>query len=225
MNQRIGIILTIAGGWLAGCGPTIKTITPTNKKPLESVLVEGDGKAGSLKSREHAVIYVDGGAVGTPLFSYPKPEVFLPVGKTDGRATTGEVEIYAKNEDGQGNTVKYSAAPIPVNAPPVSIDVITPPCEMQFTNEITVTVFGNGIFPGTRNANLDHPHAGPSVVQAVPVSGGTNTTATKVYLLTPNSIQVFFPDTLPRGLYQIYVKNDDRYGGASATSTISFEWK
>ncbi len=225
MKTRLGILLLMAGGWFAGCGPAIKTITPTNKKPLDSVLVEGDGKGGSLKSREHAVIYVDDGAVGTPLFSYPKPEVFIPASRPDGKATAEKVEIFARNQDGKGNTVQYPAQSAHVNAPPVSVDAITPPAKLQFTNEIAVTVFGNGIFPGTHDANLDHPHAGPTVVQAVPVAGGANTTATKVYLLTPNSLQVFFADTLPRGLYRIYVKNDDRFGGMSATSTVTFEWK
>jgi len=210
---------------VVGCGPTIKTITPTGKQPLESVLIEGTGQRGGLEGLDHAVISVDGGLVGTPLFSYPKPEVFIPVRRGDGKTTTGTVEVSAMNAAGVGNVVAYSAANVPVNAPEVSIDVITPPTRLQFSNEITMTVIGGGIFPGARNAGLGQPHAGPPEVQAVPVSGGTNVSASQVICLTATSIQVFFPDTLPHGHYRIYLKNDDRYGGASGTSEVTFEWK
>ncbi len=209
----------------AGCGPTIKTITPTGKQPLESVLVEGTGPGGGLEGLDHAAITVDGGPVGTPQFSYPRPEVFIPVRRGDGRTTTGTVEVSAQNAAGVGNVVAYSAANVPVNAPAVSIDVISPPSRLQFSNEITMTILGGGIFPGARNAGLGRPHAGPPEVQAVPVGGGTNVSAAKVICLTANSIQVFFPDTLPHGSYKIYLKNDDRYGGASGTSDVMFEWK
>ncbi|OQY98293.1 MAG: hypothetical protein B6D36_17760 [Planctomycetes bacterium UTPLA1] len=209
----------------AGCGPTIKTITPTGKQPLESVLIEGDGARGALKGLDHAAINVDGGPVGTPLFSYPRPEVFIPVRRGDGRTTTGTVEVSAQNAAGVGNVVAYSAANVPVNAPTVSIDVITPPVRLQFANEITMTIVGGGIFPGARNADLERPHAGPPEVQAVPADGGANVSAVKAICLTANSIQVFFADTLPHGTYRIYLKNDERYGGASGTSDVMFEWK
>jgi len=208
-----------------GCGPTIKTITPTGKQPLESVLVEGTGPGGRLEGLDHAYMKVDGGPVGSPMFSYPRPEVFIPVRRGDGRTTTGTIEVSAHNAAGAGNVVAYSAANVPVNAPMVSIDVITPPIRLQFSNEITMTIIGGGIFPGARNASLDNPHAGPPEVQAVPVGGGTSVSAANVICLTANSIQVFFPDTLPRGSYKIYLKNDDRYGGASGTSEVIFEWK
>lgn len=209
----------------AGCGPTIKTITPTGKMPLESVLVEGTKPGGGLDGLDHAAISVDGGPVGTPQFSYPRPEVFIPVRRVDGKTTTGTVEISARNAAGVGNVVAYAAANVPVNAPAVSIDAISPPTRLQFSNEITMTILGGGIFPGARNASLDHPHAGPPEVQAVPVGGGANVTSSKVICLTANSIQVFFPDTLPHGNYKIYLKNDDRFGGVSGTSTVMFEWK
>jgi hypothetical protein len=225
MTKRISLILAASFCVACGCGPTIKTITPTGKKPLDSVLVEGTEADGSLKSLDHASIIVDGGPVGSPLFSYPKPEVFIPVRRADGNSTTGKVAVSAQNAAGIGNVVDYAAATVPVNAPPVSIDVITPPTHMQFSNEITVTIFGNGFFPGARNAGLRNPHAGPPEVQATPVGGGTNVTATKVVILTSNTIQAFFPDTLPRGFYQIYLKNDDRYGGVSGTSSVTFEHK
>lgn len=209
----------------AGCGPTIKTVTPTGKQPLESVLIEGDGERGGVKGLDHATITVDGGTVGTPLFSYPRPEVFIPVRRGDGRTTTGTVEVSARNAAGVGNVVAYTAANVPVNAPTVSIDVITPPTRLQFSNEITMTIVGGGIFPGARNSGLDRPHAGPPEVQAVPADGGANVSAVKSICLTANSIQVFFADTLPRGTYRIYLKNDDRYGGASGTSDVMFKWK
>lgn len=208
-----------------GCGPTIKTITPTGKQPLESVLIEGTGPGGRLEGLDHAYMKVDGGPVGSPMFSYPKPEVFIPVRREDGRTTTGTVEVSAHNAAGAGNVVAYSAANVPVNAPTVSIDVITPPIRLQFSNEITMTIIGGGIFPGARNVSLSNPHAGPPEVQAVPTAGGANVTASKVICLTANSIQVFFPDTLPRGSYRMYLKNDDRFGGASGTSEVTFEWK
>ena len=123
MNQRGSLIITSLACLTCACGPTIKTITPTGKKPLDSVLIEGTESDGCLKSRDHACIIVDGGIVGTPMFSYPKPEVFVPVRRADGHTTTGKVEISARNADGSGNTVEYAAATVPVNAPPVSIDV------------------------------------------------------------------------------------------------------
>jgi hypothetical protein len=113
---------------------------------------------------------------------------------------------------------------VPVNAPVVSIDSITAPTRLQFSNEITMTILGGGIFPGARNAGLAHPHAGPPEVQAVPMDGGANVSAARVICLTANSIQVFFPDSLPHGSYKIYLKNDERYGGASGTSDVMFEW-
>lgn len=224
-NHKALLISLLPLAISASCGPTIKTITPTGKKPLESVLVEGTQKNGGLEGLDHASISVDGGPVGSPLFSYPRPEVFIPVRRMDGKTTTGTVEISARNAAGVGNVVAYSAANVPVNAPAVSIDVITPPTRLQFSNEITMTIIGGGIFPGARNAGLEHPHAGPPEVQAVPGGGGANVTASKVLCLTANSIQVFFPDTLPHGRYQIYLKNDDRFGGVSGTSDVMFEWK
>jgi hypothetical protein len=215
----------MAVGLACGCGPTIKTITPTGKKALESVLIEGTAPTGGLEGLDHAVVMVDGGPVGSPMFTYPKPEIFIPVAKASGKETGAKVEFMARNAAGDGNVFTYTSANVPVNAPAVNIVQITQPFRMAFTNELTLTVFGDGIFPGARNAGLGSPHAGPPVVQAVPVAGGPNVTATKAVMMTDNSIQVFFPDTLPRGVYQIYLKNDDRYGGVSGTSKITFEWK
>ncbi|MBN2561955.1 MAG: hypothetical protein JXQ75_13605 [Phycisphaerae bacterium] len=218
MIRNIWAMSAICLLYVSACGPTIRTITPTGKQPLESVVVEGEGL-------DHATIFVDGGPVGAPLFSYPKPEVFIPVQRKDGVTTTATVQMSAQNEGGAGNVVMYSALDVPVNAPAVSIDAILPPTRMQFSNLITITVFGGGIFPGARNAGVGRPHAGPPDVQAVPVAGGPNVPATDVVCLTENSIQVFFPASLPRGLYKLYVKNDDRYGGVSGTSAVTFEWK
>jgi hypothetical protein len=225
MNRRIDWALVVAVCFTCGCGPTIKTITPTGKKPLESVLIEGTSPTGTLESPDHALVIVDGGPVGSPMFTYAKPEIFIPVSRADGQKTGDKIEFMARNAAGDGNKFVYSAANVPVNAPAVSIDQITQPFRTAFANEITMTLFGNGMFPGTRNAGLGSPHAGPATVQAVPVGGGVNVSATNVLFLSDNSIQVFFADTLPRGVYQIYLKNDDRYGGMSGTSKITFEWK
>lgn len=215
---------TVTLVFVTGCGPSIKTITPTGKQPLESVLVEGEGARGGLKGLDHALITVDGGPVGTPLFAYPRPEVFIPVRRVDGRSTTGTVEVSARNASGVGNVVAYTTNNVPVNAPTVSIDVITPPTRLQFSNEITMTILGGGIFPGARNSGIDHPHAGPPEVQAVPADGGPNVSAVTSICLTANSIQVFFADTMPHGTYRIYLKNDERFGGASVTSDVTFNW-
>ena len=225
MNRRILWTLVVGLPFLYGCGPTIKTITPTAKRPLESVLIEGTRLGGGLEGLDHAVIWVDGGPVGSPLFSYPKPEVFIPVRRADGHTTGAKLEFVAENNAGKGNTFEYTSANVPVNAPEITVAAITPPSHLVFYNEITVTVFGNGVFPGAVNAGLGHPHAGPPDVQAVPVIGGANIPALRVTSLTNSSFQVFFPDTMPRGIYRIYVKNDERYGGISATSGATFEWK
>ncbi|HVP13279.1 MAG TPA: hypothetical protein VMV94_19050 [Phycisphaerae bacterium] len=225
MKRPIGLVVVSTVCFACGCGPTIKTITPTGKKMLESVLIEGTGPNGALEGLDHAVVLVDGGPVGSPLFTYPKSEIFIPVARANGQTTGAKVQFMARNSAGDGNMFEYSSANVPVNAPAVSIDQITQPFRMAFSNEITMTVFGDGMFPGAGNAGLGSPHAGPPVVQAVPVSGGVAVTATKAVFMTDNSIQVFFPDTLPRGVYQIYLKNDPRYGGVSGTSQVTFEWK
>lgn len=225
MKPAICVLTVIVIGAVEGCGPGIKSITPTGKKPLESVIVEGTAANGGLEGLDHAVVCVDGGPVGTPLFSYPKPEVFIPVRRADGRTTGDKVEISATNASGKGNEFKYAAALVPVNAPPVTVDQITPPAHPQFSNEITVTIFGNGIFPGARNTNLHSPHAGPPEVQAVPANGGDHINAVRVIMLTNNTIQAFFPDTMPRGFYRVFIRNDERFGGVSGVSTVMFEWK
>lgn len=225
MNKRIMLAVGCCGAWIAACTPNIKTVAPTQQKPLESVMVEGTTRDGGLQGPDHAVILVDDGPVGTPLFSYPRPQVFIPTQRLDGQATRDTVRIKGRNAAGVGNTFMYSVANVPSHPPQVTVDEITPPSRVRFSNEIAITVSGNGIFPGATNASLDHPHAGPPIVEAVPMDGGNRIAAVRVVSLTDNSIQAFFPDSMPHGSYRVYVKNDDRYGGVSGTSRVTFEWR
>lgn len=203
---RLSVALTAVIMMAVGCTPKITGFTPPTAPRMTEVVVNGD-RLGA------AMIEIDGAGRGSWLSGGDRATI-IPQG-----AAPSSVNIRACNSFGCSGSMSLPVTAAPGGTPvSVNVSIMSGPnafdCDFFGTAAECVTITGTGMYPG--NASLLNPRMGPNAT-----AGGVAALGT--VFLTPNTLQVYFPDNvLGPGPFPVVVANTPAYGGLNGTTANTF---